>query len=190
MASSLFAQPGPGLPVKHLYLDFGATGDRRDGKGNLWMTPRPTNHPLILGCGANVQYYEGGGAVQRSSGFTPIENTDTPFVFATVDRGLKSCAVPLTEPQAPAAKFLVRIGFSALPGDKPGQRVFDVTLNGQTVLKDFDVFREAGKPDRAVWKEFPRTVQGTLTLGLAAKAGEKPAKDAMPLVSGMAILRQ
>lgn len=188
IASQLFSQSGANLPVKHLYLDFGATGDRRDAKGNLWMPPRP-QVGLMLGSDAGASYYEGGGAVQRSSRYSPIENTDTPFVFATVDRGLKECKVPLTDPKTPAEKFIVRLGFSALPGDKPGQRVFDVILNGQTVLKDFDIMVAAGKADRAVWKEFPVTVQDSLVLGLVTK-GEKPTLDAMPLISGMVVVRQ
>ena len=48
--------------------------------------------------------------------------------------------------------FRVRLGFSALPGDQPGQRVFDVLLNGKTVLQDFDILSESGQPDSAVWK--------------------------------------
>ncbi|MFB3905065.1 MAG: malectin domain-containing carbohydrate-binding protein [Acidobacteriota bacterium] len=37
-----------------------------------------------------------------------------------------------------------------------GSRIFDVQCNGQTLLKDFDIFREAGGENRALVKEFRR----------------------------------
>ena len=188
-AATGFAQPGPSLPVKHLYLDFGGTGDRRDDEGNLWINaPRGAGHYLILGYYTGTAMYEGGGAVQRSSMFTPIENTDTPFVFATATRGLKSCTLPLAEPKSPAGSFRVRLGFSALPGDKPGQRVFDVLLNGKTVIKDLDIIAEAGKADSAIWKEFKIDSARALTLELKAKA-DAPKSEAMPLISAMVVVR-
>ncbi|MCH8922647.1 MAG: PQQ-binding-like beta-propeller repeat protein, partial [Planctomycetes bacterium] len=142
----VFAQPGPSLPVKHLYIDFAATGDRRDKQGNLWLkTDRPVGHKLLLGHKPTIELYEGGKEVRRSSGYTRIENTEVSFVFATALQGLKSCLVPVTKPDGPKGRYRVRLGFAALPGDKPQQRVFDVKLNGKTVLANFHAAREAGK---------------------------------------------
>jgi len=188
VASQLFSQSGAHLPVKHLYLDLAATGDRRDVHGNLWSPPRDPNG-LMHGSAARVEYYEGGGPLQRSSGFTPIVDTDVPFVFATLDRGLKQCVVPLDAPGGQPRRYLVRLGFSAPPGDRPGQRVFDVTLDGRTVLDDFDVVATAGAADKAVWKEFPVTAGETLTVGLRA-AAEKPDLASMPVIAGLVVLRE
>jgi hypothetical protein len=184
----LFSQRGPSIPVKHLYLDMGATGDRRDDKDNLWMTPRGYGHFLIMGNGSKVDMYKEGKAAQRSSMFTPIKNTDTPFVFATALVGMQKLTVPLTDKGR--MNFKVSLGFSALPGDKPGQRVFDVILNGKTVLSDFDILKETGEPDKAVWKEFPLSTDADLVLELKSKAGDQPAKDQMPLINGVKVLRQ
>ena len=96
--------------------------------------------------------------------------------------------LPVTAPGA-KANYVVRLGFSALSGDRPGQRVFDVKLNGQTVLKGFDILQVTGRPDRATWTKFPLTLEGNLTLELVAKS-EKPAEVEMPLISGMVISRQ
>ena len=185
-----FAQPGPSLPVKHLYLDFGASGDRRDKKGNLWIrsNQRPGHH-LILGYGSTIALYPGGRDVRRSSQYTPVENTAEPFVFASAIVGVKQCILPVTTPTDGEGTFKVKLGFAALPGDKPGRRVFDVRLNGKTVLKDFDVIKEAGKTDRAVWKEFTLVLKGNLVLDLVTKS-DKPAPDQMPLINGLIILRE
>ena len=186
----VFAQDGPSLPVRHLYLDFGATGDRRDAKGNLWLRPeRPASHFLLLALKVDQTSYPSGGVVRRSGVFTPIDKTDQDFVFATAARGLKHCVIPVTTPKHGKGIFAVLLGFSALPGDEPGKRVFAVKLNGKTVLKDFDIIREAGKPDTAVWKEFTLTIDRDLTIEMVAKT-DKPAVDQMPLLNGVVVLRK
>ncbi len=51
--------------------------------------------------------------------------------------------------------------------DAPGRRVFDVALNGKTVLKDLDLFREAGGKGRVLVKTFEVPVaDGTLALSV------------------------
>jgi hypothetical protein len=56
--------------------------------------------------------------------------------------------------QPPAArKFTLRLHFAELDDVAPGERVFDVLVQGQTVLKGVDVVREAGGRYRALVKE-------------------------------------
>jgi len=185
-----FAQPGPSLPVKHLHLDFGAGGDRRDVKGNLWISAnRPQKHHLRLAYGVKTALYPGGRDVRRSSQYTPIENTAEPFVFASGTVGVKQCILPVTTPADGPGAFKVKLGFAAPPGDQPGRRVFNVRLNGKTALKDFDIIKEAGKADRAVWKEFTVVLDTDLVLDFAAKS-DSPAPDQMPLINGLIVLRE
>ena len=166
-----FNQPGPALPVKHLYLDFGATGDRLDKAGRVWLVTRQAVPGGLLG----LKYASptvGGAAVRRNSMYTPIENTDVPFVFATAMEGMKKCTIPV----GAGGKFKIRLGFSAPPGDKEGERVFDVKLNGNVVLDDFDIIKETGKADRAVWKEVSISLDKETERQLAPKpgSGKKP----------------
>ncbi|MCH8923722.1 MAG: PQQ-binding-like beta-propeller repeat protein, partial [Planctomycetes bacterium] len=170
-AAPMFAQPGRTLPVKHLRLDFGANGDRRDEAGRLWLnTNRPINHKLLLGYDVQFIMYEGGSEVRRSSRFTPVENADPRFVFASTLVGLKRCVLPVVRPEDGTGSFRVRLGFSAMPGDQPGQRVFDVRLNGRTVLENFDVAAQAGGQNRAVWKEFTVDVKSDIVLDMIPKS--------------------
>jgi len=189
-APQVFAQPGPSLPVKHLYIDFAATGDRRDRSGNLWLkTDRPVGHQLLLGHKPTIVLYDGAKNARRSSRYTHIESTDTPFVFSTAVQGLKSCTVPITKPDGGKSRYRVRLGFAALPGDKPQQRVFDIKLNGKTVLANLDVAKETGKADLAIWKEFVLDIQGELKIELVSKSA-KPSAAQMPLINGMQVLRE
>ena len=186
----MFAQPGPTLPVKHLYLDLGSGGDRRDKKGNVWLTThRPHRHKLLLSNTVNIAMYPGGESVQHSSIHTPIEGADAPFVFASAARGLKRCVIPVTTPADGAGTFTAKLGFAAPPGDKPGQRVFDVKLNGNVVLKGFDIVKEAGAANRAVWKTFTVDIGGDLVLDLVASS-DTPSVSEMPFINGIIVLRK
>jgi len=185
-----YPQPGPHLPVKHIYLDMGASGDRRDRAGNLWIhNNHGEGHALLLPYPVVLEKYPGAEDVRRSALYTSIENADAPFVFASTIRGLKRCVLPVNAPDSGSAVYKVKLGFSALPGDKPGSRVFDVKLDGKVVLKDFDIIKETGKADRAVWREFTLSLGKDLTIELVANS-DKPTVASMPLINGVVMLRQ
>jgi hypothetical protein len=61
-------------------------------------------------------------------------------------------AVPreLTRPKTVS----VRLHFAELEDAKPGERVFDVKLQGKVVLEDFDIAAAAGGTHRAVVRQF------------------------------------
>jgi hypothetical protein len=54
----------------------------------------------------------------------------------------------------PAGTATVTLKFAEIEQTAPGQRVFDVAINGQTVLHDFDIFAEAGGANVALDKTF------------------------------------
>jgi hypothetical protein len=68
-------------------------------------------------------------------------------------KGVTKFSVPLLEKGA-KAKYTVRLGFTPLPGDQVGSRVFDVKLAGNTVMEKFDVAKAAGGAGRVVVREF------------------------------------
>jgi hypothetical protein len=82
---------------------------------------------------------------------------------------------------AAADRYTVRLHF-AEPDEtvQPGDRVFDVALQGTTVLEHLDVVAEAGGPRRSIVKEFRGIqVDGELTVQLA------PATDRPAVLSGI-----
>jgi regulation of enolase protein 1 (concanavalin A-like superfamily) len=54
----------------------------------------------------------------------------------------------------PAQQYGVRLHFAEIYWSGPGQRLFDVAINGKRVLHNFDVFATAGGADKAVIKLF------------------------------------
>ena len=78
----------------------------------------------------------------------------------------------------------VRLFFAEPKDVQPGERVFDVALQGATVATDVDVVAEAGGPQRTMVREFRDILIGQeLILEFEPKVGE-------PLINGVEIMRQ
>ncbi|HUU91650.1 MAG TPA: PQQ-binding-like beta-propeller repeat protein, partial [Phycisphaerae bacterium] len=189
----MFSAPGPMTPVKHLAVNFGASGDRRDSKGTLWLAyPRPYEGRLVLDLKLGVTEKRPGGATYARTGaaFMQVAGTDDPWLHATQVAGCAEFAIPLSDKGDTQATYTVRLYFSAPEGDRPGRRVFDVKLQGKTVLEGFDVARQAGGAERELIREFKGVAAGrNLTLELATKAGEVSAAT-RPILSGVEIIRE
>lgn len=79
--------------------------------------------------------------------------------------------------------------FSAPKGDRAGQRVFDVLVQGDPVLKNFDIMQEAGAANKAVIKELREIkVDNFLELEFIAK-NEDPDMSEAPLVNFIELTR-
>jgi hypothetical protein len=98
-------------------------------------------------------YYLGGF---RSEERRKVSGTDDPELFGTERFGHFRYAVPVDK----RGRYTVILHFAELyygpqraGGDGAGRRVFNVFCNGQTLLRDFDIFKEAGSL-RAVTKTF------------------------------------
>jgi len=66
----------------------------------------------------------------------------------------------------PCVSCRVRLHLADVDFDKPGQRVFNVGVNGKRVLTHEDIVAEAGAKDKVIVKEFPATAdaQGQVVL--------------------------
>ena len=188
---------GEALPVKHVRLNFGAEGDRRDQQGNLWIRPGRPPHGLYKHIEINYMptwtRYDGvkdfQAFVRRSNVHTEIADTDLDFVFASGERGIQRCVIPLTRPEDPKADYTIRLGFCGLPGEKVGQRVFDIRINGKNVEEKFDALKAAGRPDQAIWREF--VVAGAQEAVIEfISADPTPSLDTLPILSAMEVMRR
>ncbi|MBN1421347.1 MAG: PQQ-binding-like beta-propeller repeat protein [Planctomycetes bacterium] len=151
----IYAAKAPASPVRRLAVNVGAPGDRRDASGALWLAyPRPHGHALALPLPLTVKFAKGGAYFRENSELTPIAGTDTSWLFTSGATGLSSCVIPVGgDPEAPRS-FRVRLAFVEPQGKEPGARIFDVSLQGEVVLKGLDIAREAGGSGRALIKEF------------------------------------
>jgi hypothetical protein len=87
-------------------------------------------------------------------------------------------------PETPPTSFTVRLHFAEPLDLAPGQRVFDVRLQGLLVDRGVDIVRQAGGPRRTLIKEYPDVLIGDeLQIDFDAKRGQ-------PLICGVEMVRQ
>jgi hypothetical protein len=81
--------------------------------------------------------------------------------------------------------YTVRLHFAELDGGvEAGQRVFDVLIDGETVLSGLDIAGETGGPFRGTVKEFSVNVNGNeMTIDL--RKSDESKRD--PMISGIEI---
>jgi hypothetical protein len=96
-------------------------------------------------------------------------------VTASGVKGISEITLTLAESSGCTRRYTVRLHFAEPDGAEPGQRVFDVSLQGEPVLRAFDIAAAAGSPDSAVVKEFTGiAVDDKLTVTFSSSAA-KPA---------------
>ena len=189
-AWSLFTTPGPATPVKHLHVNFGAPGDRRDGAGNLWLAfPRPRSSgrtkplefPLDLEVeGIRPKIY------QRLPETRKIASTATPWVHSSGYHGVTQVSVPVLGREDEPGIYDVRLHFAELDDIAEGGRQFDISLQEEVRVKGFDVRRAAGRTHRAVVREIKNVdIFDWLELALKPKDGKTP-----PILSGLELVRK
>ena len=170
----------------------------KDEEGNLWFGyPNPRteymqNHFPKYGTKFDLRedILPDMGYFSRDFKNESIEGTDRPWLFTSGCIGLYRCEIPLIdETQDKSGVFSVRLGFIARQGDRKGQRVFDIKLQGIPVLENFDIIETAGKPGRAVIKEFKNIkAENILRLELTSKI-ENLTVDQAPIINFVEVLR-
>jgi len=186
---ALYSVPGSPTPVKHLAMNLGAPGDRRDADGTLWLGyPRPTGS-LVFPLKVETRFVPKGGYYRENPKSAGLAETDKPWLFASGARGLTRCAIPLAAESDRPGLYTVRLGFADPDKARPGDRVFDVRLQGQTVLKDFDLASAGGQRSAAIIKEF-RDVHAprSLTIDLVPK-GTVRSPEGAPVLNCIELTR-
>ncbi|NIA21974.1 MAG: hypothetical protein GWP05_08445, partial [Anaerolineaceae bacterium] len=186
--------------IKRLGLNLGAPGDRMAPGGTLWLDYPAVGGPspevqVVLKPGKMVMPENGeivphGRVTTEFSGRTfrlnssRITSGRLKWVAASGLIGLTDVTITLAEAARDEAPYTVRLHFAEPEDLQPGRRVFDVSLQGQTVLKNFDVVKTSGGPRREVIREFRAvTVARDLHIALSPKTGQ-------PLLCGIEVVQQ
>jgi outer membrane protein assembly factor BamB len=196
---TVYVTPGELSPVKRFTINLGAPADRKDDQGTVWFSypnPKTSSYTHFPNYGVKfdlqVETLPSMGYFCRDFKDVSVANTDKPWLFTSGCRGLLRCEVPLADGSAAlgAASYTVRLGFNAPEGDQAGRRVFDIKLGGKVLLKDFDIVKTAGRPNRAVVKEFKGIRAGeSLSLELVPKSAD-PRPDQAPIVNFIEVIRE
>ena len=181
----VYSAEGLRTPVRHMALNVGAPGDRRDARGKLWLSyPRPSSRAGIdLPLSLKPKFASGGDYFAKNDEAYEVRGTDTPWIYASGAEGLVRCELPLLREGQEAATYTVKLYFAAPEGDTAGQRIFDVKLQGKTVAVSLDVAARAGSARRAHIMTFTEVpVSAGLVVELVPKTGK-------PILSALEVLR-
>jgi len=120
---------------------------------------------------------------QASSTTQTIANTPDPTLYQTERFGDFSY-----EFTVPNGAYNVKLKFAEIYWSSPGQRVFNVAINGTPVLTGFDIVAAAGAPYTAIDETFPVTVTGSsITIQFSTGAANYPKVSAVEINPSSAV---
>jgi Malectin domain len=158
-----------GKQIKNLGLNLNAPGDRTSDKNILWL-----EFPNVAGASSEipvkidtVNYYE----IRKDP--ISVVSESTPWISASAIGGIRSMEITLSkEDFVPESSYRVNLYFSEPENMQKGDRIFDVIIQEDKVMVDFDIIGETGKKDKEIVKSFSGIVAGnTMTIKMNPKQG-------------------
>jgi outer membrane protein assembly factor BamB len=169
--------------VLRLGLNFGAPGDRRAEDGTLWL-----EYPSIAGTSPAVKVKTVPALPELFRRHPSQVMGPYPWVTSSGLRKVEEVSVMLGPGAKVSRKYTVRLFFVEPDGAHVGQRLFDVALQGKTVLRNFDIVGEASGPFRSVIKEFTGiAARAALTIRLTGVPG---AENRDTILCGMELIAE
>jgi hypothetical protein len=160
-------------PIRRVGINLGAPGDRKAETGTLWL-----DYPSVGGKSPEVKVELAGEPTYFRRHSSRIEGEGLKWVAASGCVGLSSITLTLADAESTetdARPYTIRLYFVEPEAVKPGRRVFDVAIQGATVLKDLDVVKRASEPLTAHVEEFTGVrVTDALTVTLMPKGSSRP----------------
>lgn len=168
---TLTSATGAQTPVKHMALNLGAPGDRRDSHGTVWLAyPRPNPKKVTsLDLAFDLKpKFSAGGFTSVSAATQPVSGTDTNWLYTSWASGLAELTLPLRGKTDGPSTYDLKLHFAQV---REGTAKFDVEINGQVVLSDLTLTHEANSTPSAVVESISGVnVERDLTIRLISKA--------------------
>jgi hypothetical protein len=129
-------------------------------------------------------YLEGSPGFYTGDVTVNVPNAAPAPIYQTVRWG--NLVYPFLLKPKPGQTYTVRLHFMELNEKLAGKRVFNVSINGKTVITDLDIFQEAGGQYKALVKQFTGIApdaKGMINIGI------DKGKVGTPQVNGIEILK-
>jgi len=178
-------QSAPNQNVRTLRVNFNAPGDQMDADRKLWLAwPRPVDPKKVyIIQPLPVEQEARATGFRLNSDQHPIAGTQTPWLYTSGLVGPLKFRARVSD-GAPA-RYTVVLHFAETDDISPGKRLFNVRLQGETVMSSLDITAAAGGVNRAWFRAFRNVaVDGTLTVELV------PLRGRPPLICALEVLRQ
>ena len=185
-----FGERGDG-PIRDIGINLGAPGSRRAPDGRFWIA-----YPLLpyikdpekesgISADVTVDFEKGGFYAHHSS---RISGNGLRWVAASGCRGISRLELALGTLEK--VTYRVRLHFAEPDNASPGKRVFDVLIEGEKVLENFDVFKEAGGRNRSLVRTFEdvEVDDGKVTLAFTSAQPDAGDGASLPLLCGVEVM--
>jgi hypothetical protein len=172
-----------GMPVKKVGINLNAPGDRMAENGLLWL-----DYPSVGGPSPDIPVElsaDKANFIRRHSAFLPQCKT-LPWVCASAICGVQSLEITLSQVVMPQRLYSIRLYFAELEEVKEGERIVNIEIQGEEVLSDFDIVKEAGGRGIDIVKLF-RDIEVTSKLLIRFTPSEL-APESRAILSGIEIV--
>jgi Pro-kumamolisin, activation domain/Malectin domain len=132
---------------------------------------------------ANDEFFSGGetATTKKHISVFGVAGAAPEAVYQSERNGVFTYTIPNVIAGTP---YAVRLHFAESHWRFPGQRMFNVAINGTTVLSNFDIIAAAGAADRAIVEQFTVTANDDDAIAISFTDGTAD----QPKVSGIEVL--
>jgi outer membrane protein assembly factor BamB len=136
-------------PVQQVGVNFGAPGDRKSEEGTLWL-----EFPSVGGSSPNLDVHVTGKSLSYFRQHASNNTGELPWVSASGVKGIETVSVTVVPKGTTPRAYTVRLYFAEPEAISEGERKFDLFLQGERKLDDFDIVKETKRSNRTLVKEF------------------------------------
>ena len=169
--------------VRALRINFNAPGDQMDAEGRLWLAwPRPVDPKKVYMIQqVPIQVEAEAVRFRFNSDYHAIANTQARWLYTSGLTGPLKLTVRLSDGRP--ARYNVALHFAETENTAPGDRVFDVKIQGKDAISRLDIAAAAGGANKALTKEIPNVnAEGTVTIEMVPVTGSAPLVCALEIV--------
>jgi outer membrane protein assembly factor BamB len=167
---TIYSAVGAQTPVKHLAVNLGAPGDRKDSLGTIWFSyPRRAAYQetsLDVKLDLRPKFTSGGGFESVSESASASTAAETPWIFTSWAEGLQQLTLPLLGEQDEPANYTIRLHFADARTKPHEPTTMQVRLNGRPAIENLTL-----SPEPQVREVQHVRVEKDLVVELEAKEG-------------------
>jgi outer membrane protein assembly factor BamB len=120
-------------------INFGAPGDRRSNEGTLFF-----EYPSVSGGERNPPVELDGNVKFTRVHSSALENETNAWIGASSVEGIEKLTIKRPEGVKSSSKCSIRLYFAELGNVAPGERQFDVSVQGSKAISNIDIVKESG----------------------------------------------
>ena len=172
---SIYSSVGAKTPVKHMAINLGAPGDRKDAYGTVWLSwPRYEAYKetsLDIKLDLQPQFTTDGGFHSVSENSVNLTRTETPWLYSSLAEGIRKLSLPLLSEDDDPALYKVRLHFADTRTTSETPPTFSVTLNGRPAVEELTLIKSDENTEAVVHEVNNVRITDTLTIELETRRG-------------------